>query len=329
MHMARLLVTVLVVFMVLALPTVAGAAEKDVEFPDDMDLNLMAAEIVKGINDVHGAGYISRYAKPEDVDFSVATKWYTGFDIFAIDTDNADEIERQLAAQRIGYEVPVTIEGVTFVTYLEKGKPLREGVEKILDAEQIEQIKSEVGKWIAVGVDIYDEKTPYEAPHALAARAAQASGIKGAAPIIVWALPNVGMKTVLYPDEEGNIEKVMVLGLIWLDFEALGYDQEKFDGVLNYPDLKERIRNLPPPDPNAEILYGIGEIGADTIFSKASLQTPAAADGSVAEPVDAANDGMVGGSGLSAWLIVLIVMVAGVATVGVIYAVKSRRKALR
>jgi hypothetical protein len=117
-------------------------------------------------------------------------------------------------------------------------------------------------------------------------------------------MPNVGMKVALYPGSDGNIEKAALFGMIALDWGTLGVSADDPFCVLDYQALKALVNNLPPPDPDAELVYSGGG-------SAYSLQTPSDKAGAI---------------GGTVWNIVLAIVLATVIAVSVIAFVHIRKQ---
>lgn len=234
----------LVIALVL-IPIPALAMAEDT-FPDDFDKSSISSEIYTWIasetitEETNGENISSSV----NVDFSKAYKIYIETNIFDLQSNNFGEVKQQLEAGGFMYEVPVNFGQYTFLANVSRGIAPRPEASAILSEAEIADLNEKVGKWVVPGGGLFDAENPfvdyYERVYSIV-------GSSGEKPIFVGGLPYFRYAVALFPDDNGDIGKIVPVNIAAVDWEGLNLNYDNPSPILEYSIIKEYILKHPEP----------------------------------------------------------------------------------
>jgi hypothetical protein len=249
--MRRIVQAVWTVFVAtaLAIALLPSQAIAQTTLPPDFDTDDVKVRIVNALSDFTYYG-LSKPPTVDDIDMTRIVKIYVDTDMFALGTDDFDEVVEILEARPLVFRIDFAIEGVVFDVEVSKGLPQsEEAIERLreLGGESgdmmVEQVLADVGKWKINSTGHTTE--PLSSIYYLD-KATKASGITDREPIFVGGLPYLHYPVALYPDEYGKISVMVPMSLGAVPWSALKMSRPSELIALDYQEVKEVINSLPP-----------------------------------------------------------------------------------
>jgi len=252
--MKRFLLVVIIIiwFSLFGLPAFASGPDFiGVEMPDDMDIEELTENILVLVNAISNEQ--PREITPEDIDFFLAYRIFIDTDIFELNVNTFSELNNVLneTSDHI-YEIPIFLEnGDVYVANLQIRLPLRDDVRHLLTQDQIDEHERTVGKWVVSAIFQYLAwDVPFVDYYEIVSDVIEETG---SLPIFVGSLQYFVRAVAIFPDESGNIGKLIPLSPLNVNWSGLRGFRDKFDqnGWLDYNEIKNYItRNPENIDPN-------------------------------------------------------------------------------
>lgn len=238
-------IMVTVIFLTCSASAFAAEINNQTKLPSDMDTKKLTGEIVDMMNNGTFSKEIPRQIDSKDVDFSKAFKIYIDTDIFALKTNNFNEVQATLEKGTYIFYVPIYFEnGDVYLFDICRPNPLPSNANELMTPEMIKEYQSTVGKWSVIGMEQYLAKeNPFPDYYASLKSVIDKSGTL---PLLVGSLPYFRLVVAVFPDKEGNIDELYPYTPAAVDWERLGLDQKKVGEGYDYNTVKEAINANPP-----------------------------------------------------------------------------------
>lgn len=234
--------------MIFLFPVFASGATHATELPEDMNQAYIIEKAVDFTNK-HFSEELSRLVTKDDVDLSAAYKIYVDTDIFSLETNSFREVLDKLEEGAYIFELPLYIGKDTYIVNISQVLPVPET--DYATMADPEGYRAKVGTWDIPGVGGYfPPETVFEDYYKIAR---DVSGITDRTPLLVGSLPCFTRAVALYPDDNGNINKLVTLSPYNVNWEALGLEPQEHNVVLDYAEIKKIVNALPKNVPDDEV----------------------------------------------------------------------------
>jgi len=213
--------------------------------PYDFNENEMAVEILDFAR-VYSDDF-PRELTIADIDFSGAYKIFVAYNIFELDINNYVEVIEILENNSvIIYEVPIFFEnGDVYVANIQRAFPIDEGAKEIFSEDELAEYEQRAGNWVVSVMSQYlADDAPFFDFYGIVQDSINATGVS---PIFVGGLPYFRNAVALFPDENGDVGRLIPINppaFIWHDLSAFK-DEYLLKGWLDYSRVKEYIRAHP------------------------------------------------------------------------------------
>jgi len=239
-------------------PVSAYSITPDLEYPADMDRDYIVNKFVDSVNRLY-AEELPRKATKEDVNLLKAFKIYVGTDVFAMETNNFLEVKSNLEKGSFIFEVPMYIEDKTFVANIQRILPAtKEDYAMMVDPKGYE---AKVGTWDISVISGYFPPDSQFLNYYVTARSVSKNTDK--IPLLVGGLPFFRTAVALYPDNNGEIDKLVTLTPHATDWEALGLVRRESNTDLEYSKIKRAINSMPRVSRDSDLTGGGASISRD------------------------------------------------------------------
>lgn len=252
--MKKLLTFALSLCMVLGLSITAFAA--DFKGEAESELKDITDEIITTVNEVY-MDKIGTEITVDDIDFSKAFKIYVDTDVFALPTNNINDVTNTLKSGNYIYLLPITTSKGTVVVNIQKGLPLSDNAKSVLTEREQQEILSKVGNWVVSGISFYDlGNTSYNYENSLL----NEIGEIPEGTVFVGSLPVFHDVVALVPNNTGEIESLVAVAQT--PYDVSGYSVARDNSkIFDYEQIKEYVVNEAPKE-NPEMNAGTGSIPA-------------------------------------------------------------------
>ncbi|MDR1067649.1 MAG: hypothetical protein LBL36_00180 [Clostridiales Family XIII bacterium] len=224
-----------------------SSSSKNVDmFPSGFDKEYVINDMVNWLNDTY-RGDEGITTTKKDIDLSKAYKIYVDTDIFTLKSNKYDDIVAALEKGTYFYFVPIFDKDATYLVNVQYYKPLSADAKKILTEEEIADYNSKVGKWAVVGIDQYDDESPFRDYYTTAAKA---TGNNKEKPLLIGSLPYFRDVVALYSDGNGNAGSIVPIIPELMETELLGLNVAEKSKAYQYGDIKEKVAYAKKIDPD-------------------------------------------------------------------------------
>jgi len=254
----RILILLTAFVLTTALPFTGYATERirgNDYLPQDFKLEEMRAEIMMSVNVFQRE--FPRELKFEDIDLSRAYKIYMT-NVFEIETNDFKVLTSILEQkENCIFVVPIYFEnGDVYVANIQRRNPLPENADEIFTKNEIDRHKQSVGHWVVSAVSQY---LANDIPFVDYYDVVRDSIIETRTlPILVGGLPYFKWTVALFPDEAGNISRIVPIDPGMADWSGLRSSRQqtfKEKGWLDYSETKSFL-SANPPRANPDIAGG-------------------------------------------------------------------------
>jgi len=238
--------------MVLGLSITAFAA--DFKGEAESELKDITDEIITTVNEVY-EDKIGTEITVDDIDFSKAFRIYVDTDVFALPTNNINDVTSTLESGNYIYLLPITTGNGTVVVNIQKGLPLSDNAKAVLTEQEQQEVLSKVGKWVVSSASFYDlGNTSYNYENTLL----NEIGEIPEGTVLVGSLPVFHDVVALVPNDTGEIENLVVV--TQTSYDVSGYSIARDNSkIFDYEQIKEYVVNEAPKG-NPEMNGGTGSI---------------------------------------------------------------------
>ena len=238
------LIAIAICVVFILFPVMIFADDYTIVLPKDMDEEQIVKSIVSFINSFSDT--IERKISEDDVDLSKAFKIYIGTNIFKEDTNNYYEILSILESGEYIFEVPVRVGDDTYVANIQRLNPMPDYANELFSPEELDEYEKKVGTWDVTAVYEYLSDSPFISYYETAQKI---SGIVDYQPILVGTLPCIRFAVALYPDDTGNIGKLILTNPAAVSWDDLGLNRFEYQNkALDYTAIKDRALKVPSVD---------------------------------------------------------------------------------
>ncbi|MCL1913006.1 MAG: hypothetical protein FWG10_03770 [Eubacteriaceae bacterium] len=236
-----------------------------------MDFEYISSRIAIEVNQSF-FGMLPREITNHDVDFSNAYKIYTGTNIFALGTNNFDDLKKNLEKGGYFYEFLIYVDGHTVIVDISRVLPATKKEYRMM--QDPEGYATKVGNWEVSGVGYSSPEFPFADYYA---SAYNASGIRDRTPLLVRDLPCFFNPVALYPGDNGEIGKFVIISYPskpdYEKWEELGWMKGM---AFDYAKIKSIINALPtvsfPTRGNLTVLIAVAFILGGFVYGKLQRQ---------------------------------------------------------
>ena len=213
-----------------------------VTIAEDMNKEEIAESILGFINTFEGD--LPREVTEADIDFSGAYKIYVDTNVFEfVDSSFTKMTETLEQTSTIIFNVPIFLEnGDVYVANIQRSLPLKETVREVLTEEEIADYEQTVGKWVVSAMFQYlAEDAPFTDYYEIVKDGISATGTS---PIFVGSLPYFRNAVALFPDENGNVGRLIPINppaFVWENLDEFK-DEYSENGWLKYSRVQDYVK---------------------------------------------------------------------------------------